>query len=165
MNVIFRILLCTLWLNLTGCICTSGIKYPTPPERQEMNTKSRVKKKLEPYQYRSTIVRVIDGDTIIAEVDVGFDIYLRKRIRLAEIDCAEKSGKPLKLSNSIIKEKKLAKDATEAVTKYLNNGIFILEVRYPDAYGRYLAMIYVVGDDGIFCLNDRLIEEGLAKKY
>ena len=34
------------------------------------------------YNYNATCVRVVDGDTIDAEIDLGFDIKVTKRIRL-----------------------------------------------------------------------------------
>ena len=44
----------------------------------------------DPYIYRiKQITRVIDGDTVDADIDLGFDISLTKRIRLAGIDAPE----------------------------------------------------------------------------
>ena len=44
----------------------------------------------DPYIYRiKQITRVIDGDTVDADIDLGFDISLTKRIRLAGIDTPE----------------------------------------------------------------------------
>jgi hypothetical protein len=39
--------------------------------------------------YPCVIVTVIDGDTIDVEVDHGFNVYTRQRIRLANVDCPE----------------------------------------------------------------------------
>lgn len=39
--------------------------------------------------YPCVIVNVIDGDTIDVEVDHGFNVYTRQRIRLAGVDCPE----------------------------------------------------------------------------
>jgi len=44
------------------------------------------------YRYKSKLVKVIDGDTIDAMVDLGFDMWVKKRIRLAHIDAM--SGAP-----------------------------------------------------------------------
>lgn len=42
------------------------------------------------YEYRCTILRVIDGDTVDIDIDLGFDIVLSKqRIRLFGIDTPE----------------------------------------------------------------------------
>jgi len=43
-----------------------------------------------PYVYRCTLDRVIDGDTIDVNIDLGFDVWLHKqRVRLAGIDTPE----------------------------------------------------------------------------
>ena len=38
-------------------------------------------KKMEKYIYRAKLDRVVDGDTVDALIDVGFDIWFKKRIR------------------------------------------------------------------------------------
>jgi len=44
----------------------------------------------DPYIYRiKQITKVVDGDTIDADIDLGFDISLSKRIRLAAVDTPE----------------------------------------------------------------------------
>ena len=42
------------------------------------------------YHYKAKLVRVIDGDTIDVDIDLGFDVWLkRQRVRLAGIDAPE----------------------------------------------------------------------------
>ena len=41
------------------------------------------------YQYKAKLIRVIDGDTIDAMIDLGFNTWVKKRIRLAEMDAYE----------------------------------------------------------------------------
>ena len=41
------------------------------------------------YNYNATCVRVIDGDTIDADIDLGFSVKIKKRIRLAGINAPE----------------------------------------------------------------------------
>jgi endonuclease YncB( thermonuclease family) len=43
------------------------------------------------YSYRATLVRVIDGDTILVTVDLGFKIFTEKTLRLARINAPEKT--------------------------------------------------------------------------
>ena len=38
------------------------------------------------YEYKAKLIRVIDGDTIDALIDLGFDVWVKKRIRLYGID-------------------------------------------------------------------------------
>jgi micrococcal nuclease len=41
------------------------------------------------YEYRAKLIRVIDGDTVDAMIDLGFDTWVKKRIRLAHVDAYE----------------------------------------------------------------------------
>ena len=41
------------------------------------------------YNYNATCIKVVDGDTIDAEIDLGFDIKVTKRIRLGGINAPE----------------------------------------------------------------------------
>ena len=41
------------------------------------------------YLYNAKLVRVIDGDTIDAVIDLGFDVWIKKRVRLYGIDTPE----------------------------------------------------------------------------
>ena len=42
------------------------------------------------YEYKATIVRVVDGDTVDVDIDLGFDVWVRRqRIRLFGIDTPE----------------------------------------------------------------------------
>ena len=52
---------------------------------------------IDPYIYRiKSVTKVVDGDTIDADIDLGFDISLTKRIRLAGIDTPESRTTNLK---------------------------------------------------------------------
>ena len=44
---------------------------------------------MEKYIYRGKLDRVVDGDTIDALIDVGFDIWVKKRIRYKGLDAWE----------------------------------------------------------------------------
>jgi micrococcal nuclease len=46
-----------------------------------------------PAEYRGKVVRVIDGDTIVVDVDLGFYIWTRIHLRLAGIDTPELRSK------------------------------------------------------------------------
>ena len=41
------------------------------------------------YEYKAKLDRVIDGDTVDAMIDLGFDTWVHKRIRLEGIDAPE----------------------------------------------------------------------------
>ena len=50
---------------------------------------------MEKYIYRGKLDRVVDGDTIDAYIDVGFDIWLKKRVRFNGIDTWESRTRDL----------------------------------------------------------------------
>ena len=50
---------------------------------------------MEKYNYRAKLVKVVDGDTIDALIDVGFDIWVKKRIRYKGIDTWESRTRDL----------------------------------------------------------------------
>ena len=47
------------------------------------------------YQFKAELIKVVDGDTIDADIDLGFDISVHKRIRLAGIDSPESRTRDL----------------------------------------------------------------------
>ncbi len=73
------------------------------------------------YKYKAKLIRVVDGDTIDAEIDLGFKIYIKERIRLAGIDTPESRTRNLK-------EKSWGKAATRRVIELLDvvDGEFLL---------------------------------------
>ena len=50
---------------------------------------------MDKYIYRAKLERVVDGDTIDALIDVGFDIWVKKRIRYMGIDTWESRTRDL----------------------------------------------------------------------
>ena len=113
----------------------------------------------DPYIYRvKQVLRVVDGDTIDADIDLGFDISLTKRVRLSGVDTPESRTTDLK-------EKTLGLEVKEWLKKKLDGKKNILiKTELPDStekYGRILGRLYV--DD--VCLNDRMIAEGYAWTY
>ena len=69
---------------------------------------------MEKYIYRAKLVKVIDGDTVDALIDVGFDIWFKKRIRYMGIDTWESRTRDLE-------EKKKGLAAKERNRELLEN--------------------------------------------
>lgn len=46
------------------------------------------------YKYWAEVIRVVDGDTVDMLIDLGFDVWVKQRIRLLGIDTAEKKAPP-----------------------------------------------------------------------
>ena len=108
------------------------------------------------YFYNAKLIRVIDGDTVDAMIDLGFDIWIKKRIRLYGIDTPETRTRDLKEKNAGI----AAKNRLETIMKECG-GEFVLQSHGVGKYGRCLGTI-LINDNNI---NELLVKEGLAKKY
>jgi len=115
----------------------------------------------DPYIYRiKQITKVVDGDTIDAEIDLGFDISLSKRIRLAAVDTPESR-------TSDANEKKYGLESKEWLKHKVENAKNILiKTELPDStekYGRIIGHLFI--NDQEKSLNDQMITEGYAWTY
>ena len=116
------------------------------------------------YTYEAKVLKVVDGDTIDALIDLGFDMHKSIRVRLVGINTPECRTRDLK-------EKALglaAKDRVKAILK--ENPKFTLESTKLGKFGRVLGNIYITILDGTesltqICLNDQLIKEKHAVAY
>ena len=110
------------------------------------------------YQYKiKKINRVIDGDTIDLNIDLGFGITLSQRVRLKGINAAE-------TRTLDIEEKKKGIEARLWLEKELaRDGEWIIETTKEDKYGRILGTLYLVGDP--VTVNEKILNEGIAKPY
>tara|TARA_R100001591_G_scaffold117182_1_gene135997 strand:+ start:67 stop:471 length:405 start_codon:yes stop_codon:yes gene_type:complete len=108
------------------------------------------------YEYNATIIRVVDGDTVDVDIDLGFDVWVRsQRIRLFGIDTPE-----CRTRNKAEKAHGLL--AKEYVQNALRLGeVYALRTREKGKYGRYLGEIKV----GRTTINKLLIKELLAVPY
>lgn len=103
------------------------------------------------YKYKATIISIYDGDTVTAEIDLGFNITITEKLRLSDIDAPEVRGseKP----RGIISRDRLRE-------KILGKEVFIHTNKDKKGkYGRYIAEIYL--DD--INVNHWLVDEGLAE--
>ena len=119
---------------------------------------------MEKYIYRGKLERVVDGDTIDALIDIGFDVWVKKRIRYKGIDTWESRTRNLD-------EKKLGLAAKARNKELLENvsskpGFFRLKSYGTGKYGRVLADIYIQDNEGnSIWINEQLITEGHAYVY
>lgn len=108
------------------------------------------------YKYEAKLLRVIDGDTVDALVDLGFDVWVKKRIRLYGIDAPESRTKDLE-------EKALGLQTKGRLVEIMDDcgGLFILESHGVGKYGRCLGTLLINEVN----VNELLISEGLAEEY
>jgi micrococcal nuclease len=106
----------------------------------------------EQYSYRAVITKVYDGDTVTADIDLGFHIWMKaEKIRLFRINTPEVRGPEREqglISRDWLREKILNKEV-----------VLVTEKDKKGKYGRWLADIWL--DD--ICINDELVSNGLAE--
>lgn len=101
------------------------------------------------YTYKAYSFNVVDGDTLDVEVDLGFKVYSKQRLRLAGLDTPER-GQPG------------YKEAMQFVADCVKDQPLLIKTTKVSKFGYYLATI-VLPDNRV--LNDELIAAGLAKPY
>ena len=110
------------------------------------------------YQYKiKKITRVVDGDTIDVDIDLGFGITISHRIRLKGINAPETKTLDLEEKNKGIQarlwlEKELSK-----------SGEWIIETTKEDKYGRMLGTLRLVGEP--IAVNEKMLNEGIVKPF
>jgi len=110
------------------------------------------------YVYKAKVLKVIDGDTLQLDIDLGMCVHFVEHVRLIGINTPETYG--VKKDSE---EYKAGIKAKEAVISWVEGKDVIIETSKDkkEKYGRYLVKLYF---DNI-CLNDKLISENLAKPY
>ena len=113
------------------------------------------------YTYRvKKINRIVDGDTIDVTIDLGFNIHIDQRVRVAGIDSPEKRTRNKE-------EKSLGIDATNWMIKHLESSSdLIIKTAVEGSmgkYGRVLGWLFVGTSE--VSLNEKMIAEGFAWKY
>ena len=116
------------------------------------------------YIYRAKLDRVVDGDTVDALIDVGFDIWFKKRIRFKGVDTWESRTRNLEEKALGLKAKARTKELLEKVSS--KSGYFRIKSYGLGKYGRVLADIFIMDKDGKqWNVNETLITEGHAYIY
>ena len=119
---------------------------------------------MDKYIYRGKLERVVDGDTIDALIDVGFDIWIKKRIRYSGIDTWESRTRNLEEKAKGLEAKARNKELLMEVSS--KSGYFRLKSFGVGKYGRVLGEIYIEDKEGKqYNINKTLISEGHAYIY
>ena len=117
-----------------------------------MKTKNKL------YHYSAEVTRVVDGDTVDAFVDLGFDMHSKQRVRLFGINTPE-----CRTRDKEEKKRGLAAKARlkEMLSEEKNKCVIKTRLDKKGKFGRVLGVLYVNDKD----LNNQLVKEGHAKKY
>jgi|TARA_Y100000592_G_C5257969_1_gene215914 micrococcal nuclease len=111
------------------------------------------------YTYKAKLDRIIDGDTVDAHIDLGFDITIHKRIRLAGIDTPESRTRDLE-------EKAKGLAAKARLEELLEEKNFVLESKEVGKYGRVLGTLHTYPEGNLpVNVNETLVKEGYAVEY
>ena len=114
------------------------------------------------YEYRCKVVKIVDGDTVDVDIDLGFGVWLKKeRIRMFGIDTPESSTRDLD-------EKKYGLMAKEFITKLLDDEGGIVLKTHKDAegkFGRILGELWRTTDLADRSINQIMIEKHHAVSY
>ena len=108
------------------------------------------------YEYRAELDRVVDGDTIDVKIDLGFDITIKKRVRLVGINSPESRTRDLEEKKRGLAAKARLKEILKS-----NKNKIILESQGVGKYGRCLGIIRIKDTN----VNQQLVQEGHAVEY
>ena len=109
------------------------------------------------YEYNCKIVRVIDGDSIIIDIDLGFSHWIHNEsIRLYGVDTPECRTRDAEEKAAGLLAKKFVEDALHV------GGTYTLTTKEKGKFGRYLGVIMLSDRTSI---NAVLVTEHLAVAY
>jgi len=101
------------------------------------------------HTYKAIIENVVDGDTVDANIDLGFKIFSKQRLRMARIDTPERTQPGYAMAGDFVRDKCLNKEVTIATEKASKFGYYLAEITLSDGKN----------------LNDLLVENKLAVPY
>ena len=114
------------------------------------------------YEYRCNIVKIIDGDTVDVDIDLGFGVWMRKqRIRLYGIDTPESRTRDKE-------EKKYGLAAKAFLTGLLDDPNGIVLKTHKDGkgkFGRILGELWRTSDFADQSINEYMCEKHHAVRY
>jgi micrococcal nuclease len=113
------------------------------------------------YEYHvKKVLKIVDGDTIDVDIDLGFNVSFTQRVRLAGIDTPESRTTDLK-------EKALGLESKEYLKNLLDTAQeIVIQTEKPDSsekYGRILGWLFINDEDT--SLNEKMISDGYAWEY
>jgi micrococcal nuclease len=106
------------------------------------------------YDYKATIVRVIDGDTVLMDVDLGFYTYSRMSCRLAGLNAIE------------LNQPGGSQARTHLTTLLPQGTAVVVQSVKPDKYaGRFDAIVTSGTGGGSVNINDTMVADGYAAPW
>jgi len=115
---------------------------------------------IELFTYKAKILEAIDGDTLDIELDLGFGVFYKTRVRLYGVNTPE-------TRTTDEAEKKAGLAAKEFTKQWAQNNpeIFVKTIKdKKEKFGRILAEVFP-DISASTSLNKQLIDNNLAKAY
>lgn len=116
------------------------------------------------YEYAvRRVERVVDGDTVDLEIDLGFYQFAVLRFRLLGIDTPEIYGRYATAEGTAAKE--FVENWFEG--KFFEGFTVVARTKKADSFGRWLVDLYAISSETseAIYLSDDLLDAGLAKEY
>ena len=88
--------------------------------------------------YRAKVIKIVDGDTVDFDVDLGFNIAIRIRTRLLGVDTPERGHPDWAKATSVL--------TTLLIDQKHEEGYVIIETKKTGKYGRWLVNIQGVNE-------------------
>lgn len=105
----------------------------------------------------SSVVKVVDGDTVDVDIDLGFGIIIRQRVRLKGINAPE-------TRTTDFKEKSLGILSKYFLEKELSNCKNLrIQTYKDDKYGRILGVLFDEGES--VSINQKMIDYNFAEPF
>ena len=116
------------------------------------------------YEYKCKVTRVVDGDTVDIDIDLGFGVWLHKeRVRIYGIDTPESRTRDLEEKKFGLMAKDFVKKFVKGDKRNIKSNIILRTQKYDakGKFGRILGDIIVDGTS----LSDTMIKEHHAVPY
>jgi len=116
-----------------------------------------IREKENMFEYKCEVIKVVDGDTVDVNIDVGFSIFHKARVRMYGMDTPESRTRDLDekarglISKQFIVDK--VANAKEIIIKTQKDG--------KGKFGRVLGKIFIDGEN----INQSMIDQSLAVEY
>jgi micrococcal nuclease len=107
------------------------------------------------YTYKATLLRVVDGDTVSLDIDLGLETSRKITIRLHGINTPEMNTEE-------------GKKAKEVLTSLLGQELIVLTLKdRREKYGRYLGILFnnVHNTQDPVSINAQMLQLGIATPY
>jgi len=112
------------------------------------------------YEYKCFVIRVVDGCTVDAQIDLGFNVLIRQRIKLYGINCED-----IKSTDESIRQKAVA--SKNRLTDLLGKEFICQTIMNKRGKaGRTLGHVFTEDENGVkIDINQKMIDDGYAVTY